>query len=411
MSGVQIEALKDTGLFKSLKVGEHTLSNKVVYPPTTRLRALDDHTPSDLELEYYDKRSKYAGSLLITEATFVSEQAGLYSNVPGIWNEKHVKGWKEITDRIHENGSFISSQFWFLGRVGDPQLLKDRGLDFVAPSAIYPDDTTKEKAEAAGNPIRALTEKEIHDIIYDTYTNAAKNAIAAGFDYIELHGAHGYLLDQFLQPATNQRTDKYGGSIENRARFVLELVDHLTTVVGANKLAIRISPWATSQGMKADQDSTHAVTTFSYLLHELQKRADSGNELAYVSIVEPRVLGIIDVEKSQQAGDNTFVGQIWKGVILKSGNYTYDAPHFKTLLHDISDNRTMVGFARYYTSNPDLVKRLYEGWALTPYDRNTFDSANNWGYNTWNNYDEKSEINKDAEISRLAKAIEEIKVN
>merc|ERR1711998_78444 len=106
-----------------------------------------------------------------------------------------VKGWKEITDRIHENGSFISSQFWFLGRVGDPQLLKDRGLDFVAPSAIYPDDTTKEKAEAAGNPIRALTEKEIHDIIYDTYTNAAKNAIAAGFDYIELHAAHGYLLD------------------------------------------------------------------------------------------------------------------------------------------------------------------------------------------------------------------------
>ena len=168
MSGVQIAALKDTDLFKPLKVGEHTLSNKVVYPPTTRLRALDDHTPSDLELEYYDKRSKYAGSLLITEATFVSEQAGLYSNVPGIWNEKHVKGWKEITDRIHENGSFISSQFWFLGRVGDAQLLKDRGLDFVAPSAIYPDDTTKEKAEAAGNPIRALTEKEIHDIIYDT---------------------------------------------------------------------------------------------------------------------------------------------------------------------------------------------------------------------------------------------------
>ncbi|CUM56351.1 unnamed protein product, partial [Debaryomyces tyrocola] len=319
MSGVQIAALKDTDLFKSLKVGEHTLSNKVVYPPTTRFRALNDHTPSDLELEYYDKRSKYPGSLLITEATFVSEQAGLYDNIPGIWNDKHAQAWKEITDRVHENGSFMSSQFWFLGRVGDPQLLKDQGLDYVAPSAIYPDEDHKKKAEAAGNPIRALTEKEIHDIIYDTYTNAAKNAIAAGFDYIELHGAHGYLLDQFLQPATNQRTDKYGGSIENRARFVLELIDHLTTVVGANKLAIRISPWATFQGMKADKDSTHAVTTFSYLLHELQKRADNGNELAYVSIVEPRVLGILDVEVSQQVGDNTFVGQIWKGIILKSG--------------------------------------------------------------------------------------------
>ena len=422
MSGVPIAALKDTDLFKSLKVGEHTLSNKVVYPPTTRLRALSDHTPSDLELEYYAERSKYPGSLLIAEATFVSEQAGLNGTipaawnsepagyVPGIWNDKHAQAWKKITDRVHENGSFMSSQFWFLGRVGDPQLLKDRGLDYVAPSAIYPDEDFKKKAEAAGNPLRALTEDEIHDLIYKTYTNAAKNAMAAGFDYIELHAAHGYLLDQFLQPAGNQRTDKYGGSIENRARFVLELIDHLTTVVGANKLAIRISPWATFQGMKGDQDSTHAVTTFSYLLHELQNRADNGNELAYVSVVEPRVLGGTDVEKSQQVGDNTFVGQIWKGIILKSGNYTYDAPHFKTLLHDISDNRTMVGFARYYTSNPDLVKRLYEGWDLTPYDRLSFYGSSNWGYNTFDNYNGKRQFTKDIESGKLPKAIEEIEV-
>ncbi|KRZ98344.1 uncharacterized protein AC631_05897, partial [Debaryomyces fabryi] len=219
MAGVQITSLKNTDLFKSVKVGEHTLSNKVVYPPTTRMRALDDHTPSDLELEYYGERSKYPGSLLIAEATYVAEQAGLNDSipaewnsepagyVPGIWNEEHVKGWKKITDKVHENGSFISSQFWFLGRVGDPQLLNDRGLDYVAPSAIYPDEDFKKKSEAAGNPLRALTEKEIHDLIYITYTSAAKNAIAAGFDYIELHAAHGYLLDQFLQPAGNERTD------------------------------------------------------------------------------------------------------------------------------------------------------------------------------------------------------------
>ena len=410
MTATKISPLKETDLFKPIKVGQHTLTNKVTFAPTTRNRALNDHTPSDLELEYYDKRSKFPGSLLITEATFVSEQGGLYANVPGIWNDKHVNAWKRITDKVHENGSFISCQFWFLGRVADPKLLKEHGLDLVSSSALYPNDDFKKKAETAGNPVRALTEQEIHDLIYDSYTKAAKNAMAAGFDYIELHSAHGYLLDQFLQPATNERTDKYGGSVENRARFLLELIDQLITIVGANKLAIRISPWAKFQGMKAEQDSTHPITTFSYVLHELQKRADNGNEFAYVSIVEPRVQGNVDVDKSEQKGDNTFVEQIWKGIILKSGNYTYDAPHFNTLLNDISDNRTLVGFSRYYTSNPDLVKRLYEGWDLTPYDRDTFYTNNNWRYNTWTNYNEKDEVNKDAEIERLAQAIEGIKV-
>ena len=410
MTATKISPLKETDLFKPIKVGQHTLTNKVTFAPTTRNRALNDHTPSDLELEYYDKRSKFPGSLLITEATFVSEQGGLYANVPGIWNDKHVNAWKRITDKVHENGSFISCQFWFLGRVADPKLLKEHGLDLVSSSALYPNDDFKKKAETAGNPVRALTEQEIHDLIYDSYTKAAKNAMAAGFDYIELHSAHGYLLDQFLQPATNERTDKYGGSVENRARFLLELIDQLITIVGANKLAIRISPWAKFQGMKAEQDSTHPITTFSYVLHELQKRADNGNEFAYVSIVEPRVQGNVDVDKSEQKGDNTFVEQIWKGIILKSDNYTYDAPHFDTLLNDISDNRTLVGFSRYYTSNPDLVKRLYEGWDLTPYDRDTFYTTNNWGYNTWNNYNENDEIDKNSEVNRKAKAIEEVKV-
>lgn len=410
MSTTKVTALKNTELFEPTKVGEHTLSNKVTYAPTTRLRALSDHTPSDLELEYYDKRSKFAGSLLIAEATMVSEQAGIYDNVPGIWNDKHAQAWKKITDKVHENGSYLSSQFWFLGRVGDPEILKKRGLDFVAPSAIYPDEATKQKAEAAGNPLRALTEKEVHDLIYVTYANAAKKAVAAGFDYIELHAAHGYLFDQFLQPVTNQRTDKYGGSIENRARFLLEVIDHLTTIVGAHKLAIRISPWAKFQGMKAEEDSVHAITTFSYLLHELQKRADAGNELAYVSVVEPRVSGNMDVSERQQVGNNSFVNQIWKGIILKSGNYTYDAPHFKTLLSDISDKRTLVGFSRYYTSNPDLVKRLHDGLDLTPYDRDTFYSKNNWGYNTFTNHNEKTMSDKETEINRVAQAIEGIKV-
>ncbi|CUM52299.1 unnamed protein product [Debaryomyces fabryi] len=200
--------------------------------------------------------------------------------------------------------------------------------------------------------------------------------------------------------------DKYGGSVENRARFVLELIDHLSAVIGANKLAIRISPWVKYRGVEVKKDSTHPITTFSHLLHELQKKADNGNELAYVSIVEPRVQGGNDIDKSQEVGDNTFVRQIWKGVLLRSGSYTYDAPHFKTLLHDISDNRTLVGFARYYTSNPDLVKRLYEGWELTPYERLSFYGPSNWGYNTFNHYNENQEFSKDIESKRLPQDIE-----
>lgn len=405
MPAIQVESLKNTDLFKSIKVGENTLSNKVIYAPTTRFRALEDHTPSDLELEYYSKRSQFAGSLLTTEATFVSEQAGLYSNVPGIWNGKQVQAWKKITDEVHKNGSFITCQLWFLGRVGDPRLLKQRGLDFVSSSANYHNKGLKKAAESVGNPLRALTEKEVEDLIFKTYDNAARNAMAAGFDYIELHSAHGYLLDQFLQPAANTRNDKYGGSVERRAKFVLDLIDHLISIVGAHRVAIRISPWAKFQGIKAEEDVVHPITTFSYLLHELQKRADAGKQLAYISVVEPRVQGTISVGEELQVGNNDFVGQIWKGIILKSGNYTYDAPHFKTLLNDISDNRTLVGFSRYYTSNPDLVKRLYEGWDLVPYDRSTFYTKDNWHYNTFTNYDEDDKFIKEDEVKRLPKEI------
>lgn len=405
MPATEIRPLKNTDLFKSIKVGDHTLSNKVVFAPTTRFRALDDHTPSDLELEYYSKRSQYPGSLLITEATFVSEQAGLYSNVPGIWNDKQVKAWKKITDEVHKNGSYIACQFWYLGRVGDPRLLKKRGLDFVSSSANYHDKRSKKLAESVDNPLRALTEDEVYDLVFKTYANAARNALAAGFDYIELHGAHGYLIDQFLQPSANSRNDKYGGSIEKRARFVLELIDHLSSIVGAHRLAIRLSPWAKFQGIKSEEDIVHPITTFSYLLHELQHRANDGKQLAYISIVEPRVQGTVSVGEDQQKGNNDFVGQIWKGTILKSGNYTYDAPNFKTLLQDISDGRTLVGFSRYYTSNPDLVKRLYEGWDLVPYDRPTFYTKNNWHYNTFPNYGEDDKSIKEEEEKRVAKDI------
>ncbi|ABN66087.1 NADPH dehydrogenase [Scheffersomyces stipitis CBS 6054] len=404
MSSVKISPLKDSEAFQSIKVGNNTLQTKIVYPPTTRFRALEDHTPSDLQLQYYGDRSTFQGTLLITEGTFVSPQASGYEGAPGIWTDKHAKAWKVITDKVHANGSFISTQLWFLGRVADPAVMKTRGLNPVSASATYESDAAKEAAESVSNPVRALTTQEIKDLVYKTYANAAQKAMDAGFDYIEFHAAHGFLLDQFLQPCTNQRTDEYGGSIENRARFVLELIDHLSTIVGADKIGIRISPWATYHNMKAHKDAVHPLTTFSYLVHELQQRADKGLGIAYISVVEPRVSGLDNVDKEDQAGDNEFIGKIWKGVLLKAGNYSYDAPTFTTLKEDIADKRTLVGFSRYFTSNPNLVWKLRDGIDLVPYDRNTFYSDNNYGYNTFSMAPE--EVDKEIEIKRLALAIE-----
>ncbi|ODV78399.1 NADH:flavin oxidoreductase/NADH oxidase [Suhomyces tanzawaensis NRRL Y-17324] len=402
---IEITPLKDTPLFSPIKVGQNELLNRVVYPPTTRKRSLKDCTPSDLNVEYYDARSKTKGSLLIAEATYVGPQTIGILDTPGIFTDRHVKAWKAVTDKVHANGSFIGVQGWALGRIASPSVLKEAGIDLHGPSAIYPDEEYEKAAIAAGNPIKALTEQEIHDYIYKTFSSAAKNAIAAGFDYFEIHGAHGYLVDTFLHPSSNQRTDKYGGSIENRARFVLELVDHLSEVIGADKLAIRLSPWAKHQGIKAELEEVHPITTISYLLHEFQKRADAGKQLAYISIVEPRVSGNKSVAVEDQTGSNTFVGDIWKGVILKSGNYSYDAPTFNTLKKDVADNRTLVGFSRYYTSNPDLVDRLYHGHSLEPYDRPTFYTNNNWRYNTYTNHGEENTHDQEVEEKRTVKEI------
>ncbi|EPX73383.1 NADPH dehydrogenase [Schizosaccharomyces octosporus yFS286] len=397
--------LEKTNLFKPITVGKNTINQRIAFAPTTRFRATDDHTPSDLMLQHYSDRAQTPGTLLISEATFISPRSGLYPNIPGIWNDKHVQGWKKITDAVHAKGSYMACQLWFLGRVGSPGLLKKHGLDLVSASPLYDSEDSKKAAEAADNPIRALTEEEIHSIIYEDYKNAAINAMNAGFDYVEIHSAHGYMLDQFLQPVSNQRTDNYGGSIEKRARMVLEIVDLLSETIGAEKVAIRLSPWTKFQGMKGDEDSVHPITTFSYVVNELQKRANNGKQLAYLSVVEPRITGgrdivglIGDLDISDVVGSNDFVKSLWKGAILQTGNYTYDYPEFSLLKSDVNgDDRTMIGFSRFFTSNPDLVERLKEGHELTPYVRHLFYANHNNGYNTFSNYGKELHYDSEAE--------------
>lgn len=398
---VTINAFKDTELFQPITVGKVELSNRVVFAPTTRMRALADHTPSDLQLQHYDDRTKTAGSLVITEATIASEKFGVYDNVPGIFNEKQADAWKAIVDKVHANGSRISIQLWALGRVADPKATKKAGHHLIGPLAIYSDAASKVAAEEAGNPLRLLTEEEVHDFIYKEYDNAARMAKRAGFDFVEVHGANGYLVDQFLHSETNKRTDQYGGSIENRARFALDVVDHVASIVGYEKTAIRLSPWNRFGGMDAEDGAVSPVAQFGYLLSELEQRRRKGKAIAYVSLVEPRVFGNADAAEVPQV-HNDFVRSVYKGPLIRAGNYLHDAPLFDTLTKDISDGNTLIAFSRYFTSNPDLVQRLRDGTELRPYERDLFYANNNWGYNTYLPLSEDRIFDKEAEQLRVA---------
>ena len=383
MLAIKVRPLGDTKVFEPIQVGKNTLSNRLFMCPTTRLKALEDGTPSNLALQLYDERSKFPGSLVTTEGTFTYEEGQVWERTPGIYTERHIEAWKKIVDKVHENKSFISLQLFNSGRVADPTIADNKNHPFVAPSAIYHDEETKKAAIAAGNPLREMTLDEIHDIINNKYPKAAHNALRAGFDYVEVHAANGYLPNQFIDVASNQRTDQYGGSIENRARFVLEIIDKLTAEIGADKIGLRISPWLTFQGMLTKGAEIDPLTTYSYILHELEKRAQKGNRIAYVSIIEPRVDGNSTVKKENQVGDNSFVYDIWKGTVLRAGGYTYDAPEFKRVETDLANDRTVIGFCRYYISNPDLVERLKNGWDLQPYDRPSFYRSNDYRYNTY----------------------------
>ncbi|CEL54788.1 Festuclavine dehydrogenase subunit FgaOx3 OS=Neosartorya fumigata (strain ATCC MYA-4609 / Af293 / CBS 101355 / FGSC A1100) GN=fgaOx3 PE=3 SV=1 [Rhizoctonia solani AG-1 IB] len=259
-------------LFTPLKLGSITLSHRVVMAPLTRYRANDGHAHTELGVQYYAQRAEVPGTLLVTEGTLISPEAGGYDRVPGIWSDEQIAAWKKVTDAVHERHSYIYLQLWALGRAADPNVLVREGLPFVSASPI--------PIEEGGPVPSALSEEEIKRYI-EQYVQAAKNAVfRAGFDGVELHSANGYLLDQFLQDNSNKRTDRYGGSVENRGRFVLEVVKAVATAVGENKTAIRFSPWTRFQGMRM-QDP---IPTFSYVIKELSEKH---SDLAYVHFVEP----------------------------------------------------------------------------------------------------------------------------
>ncbi|KAK0296100.1 hypothetical protein LTS00_005385 [Friedmanniomyces endolithicus] len=344
-------------LFMPLKLGSRELSSRLAMAPLTRFRADDAHVQLPFAKDYYTQRACVPGTLIITEATFISPEAGGYANVPGIYNDAQIKAWKEIVDSVHEAGGIIYLQLWALGRAASAEVkTKEETGDVVSASDVPMADNSPKP--------RALSEEEIEAYI-KAYASAAKNAVeGAGFHGVEVHGANGYLIDQFTQDVSNKRTDRWGGSIENRTRFATAVTQAVVSAVGADKTGIRLSPWSSFQGMKMEDP----IPTFSHLLRSLKEL-----KLAYVHLVESRISGNADVETTGKI--DPFI-DIWTGTspILLAGGFKPDSTR-RAVEEQYKDKDVVVVFGRYFISNPDLVFRVREGIELAAYDRETFYAA------------------------------------
>jgi len=341
-------------LFQPLKVGNLNIKNRVVMAPLTRFRADDDHTPLPFVAEYYAQRASVPGTLLITEATFISPKEGGYANAPGIYTQAQIDSWKRVTDAVHQKGSYIYLQLWALGRVADKSVTEKEGITITSSSATPLDSEHAMPKE--------LTVEEIKETV-GRYAQAAKNAIAAGFDGVEIHGANGYLVDQFIQDNVNQRTDQYGGSVENRSRFAIEVTEAVVNAIGAERTGIRLSPFSTFQGMKMK----NPVPQFTDVTEKLNKFG-----LAYVHYVESRIAG--NAETDDKSESLTPFINLFNGPVLVAGGF--DAESAKKLVDEEYPNKDMVVvFGRYFISNPDIVFRLQKGIKFNDYNRDTFYNA------------------------------------
>jgi NADPH2 dehydrogenase len=353
-------------LFEPLKIGNTQLQNRIVMAPLTRFRADEEHVPLPYVAEYYAQRASSPGTLLISEATFIAPQAGGYAHAPGIYSKAQIEAWKKVTAAVHAKGSFIYLQLWALGRATDPsQLKKELGEKGIVKSS-------SDVAFKGGAKPEALTEEEIQEYI-KWYAQAAKNSIEAGFDGVEIHGANGYLVDQFTQDTCNKRTDAWGGSIEKRARFGIEVAKAVVAAVGADKTGIRLSPYSSFQGMRM----ADPVPQFSYLAEELKKL-----NLAYLHVVESRINGNVDTEATEKVD---FLVDIWgkTSPVLIAGGFK-PASAKRAVDEEYKSKDIAIVFGRYFISTPDLVFRIKEGIELTPYNREKFyNKTEQDGYTTW----------------------------
>jgi N-ethylmaleimide reductase len=348
-------------LFSKTTLGSITLRNHMVMAPLTRDRATNN-IPNDLMVTYYTQRA--CAGLIITEGTSPSANGLGYPRIPGIFSEAMVAGWKRITDAVHAQDGKIFIQLMHCGRVGHPLNLPP-GARLLAPSAIAAEGemyTDQEGMQAQPVP-QAMTEADIKSTI-DEFVLAAKNAMAAGFDGVELHGANGYLLEQFIRPTSNHRMDGYGGTIGNRARFVFEVVDAVIMAIGKDKLGIRLSPFGVFNHMPL-YDAMEA--DYTYLVQQLNARG-----LVYIHLVDHSAMGAPVVPDSTK----TRFRSLFKGTLILSGGY--DAARAES---DLTAGKCdLVAVGRPFLANPDLVARWKSGAALNAADPNTFYTPDAKGY-------------------------------
>lgn len=356
-------------LFTPLQVGRFELTHRVVLPPLTRTRAEGPGSvPGKLNAEYYEQRAT-PGGFLIAEASQISPSAQGLPGTPGIYSEEQIAGWQLVTASVHARDSRIFLQLWHMGRQSHSSFQPD-GLPPFAPSAIPRDGATATTAtgeQVSAETPRALTVEQIAEII-ETYAQAARNAIIAGFDGVEVHGANGYLIDQFLNASTNQRTDQYGGSFENRVRFLVEVVTAVIAAVGADRVGVRLSPIGGAGGVSDD----NAEELYGHAIRALAPMSP-----AYLHLIEPRRGGASsDDAAPDPISAVRLYRPLWPGVLIAAGGFTPETGA-EIVAEGAAD---AVAFGRAFVSNPDLVARIQHGTAWTPWHRPTFYTPGPAGY-------------------------------
>jgi N-ethylmaleimide reductase len=364
--------MKFPHLFSPLQIGPYRLDHRVVMAPLTRMRAeKESFAPRALNADYYGQRAT-KGGLIIAEASPVLATGRGNPGTPGIYSQAQTNGWREVIKAVHAKGGLIFLQLWHVGRVSHSSL-QPGGVLPVAPSAVPITGDGMLAMTAFGKPQpyetpRALETREVAEVVA-AFRQAARNALAAGFDGVEIHGANGYLIEQFLQSHTNLRTDRYGGSIANRVRLLVEIAEAVAEVWGGDRVGVRLSPYGVANGSgEADPMPlyTHAIRALDPL------------RLAYLHFIEPRSSGAGRAEVNHQNVPSAMVlfRPIWNGVLITAGGFTGEAAEAAIA----AGHADAIAFGRIFISNPDLPQRLRHGFPLTPYNRATFYGGEEAGY-------------------------------
>lgn len=365
-------------LFSSLCLGRMSLKHRVIMAPLTRSRSVQpDSIPGDLMREYYEQRAT-EGGLIVGEATNISLTSRGWLGAPGLYSDPQVAGWKKITSAVKAKGGHMVAQLWHTGRSSHTSMTGGEMPVSASVNEQYWLNPHSLVSIPGGwtqpSPHRALKISEIHGIVED-YKHAASRAMDAGFEGVEVHAANGYLVDQFLQSGSNQRTDEYGGSIENRTRFLSEIVTGLISVWGPDRVSVRIGPNGTFNGVS--DDDPHSL--FSYV-------ADHLNEfpLSYLNLIEPRVAGSELVQTSQGPVAAEWLRPIYHGKLISAGGFEPDSAEAAVAAGTVD----AVAFGRHFLANPDLVQRIKNSLPLSPYERDTFYTFDAIGYTDYPTYQE-----------------------